>query len=173
MMLGLLFSVPVWGDEPAGDAPASGAAAASARAWPWEVPVSGDFTIGPRAGYSSGSQIDGATIGFDTRFNLAHGFFGLGVSSIFLAEGVCYALGVEGAGTLGPLYLGGTFNLHWFPGLNFGQAMSLGLRAGALVPTPLDGVWLDVGYRVHFGVADLENRIFHVFGAAVLFRVPG
>lgn len=150
-----------------------GGAAEEVKAWPWAVPVSGDFVLGPRAGYSTGSQIDGANVGVDARFMFRHGFVGLGVNSTFLADGVCYAIGVEGAGTLGPLYAGASFNLHWFPGFNFGQAMSLGLRAGALVPTPFDGIWLDFSYRVHFGVSDLHDRIFHVFGAALVFRVPG
>lgn len=150
-----------------------GGAAEEVKAWPWAVPVSGDFVLGPRAGYSTGSQIDGANVGVDTRFMFRHGFIGLGVNSTFLADGVCYALGVEGAGALGPLYAGASFNLHWFPGFNFGQAISLGLKAGALVLTPFEGIWIDLGYRVHFGVADLHDRIFHVFGVALVFRVPG
>jgi hypothetical protein len=136
----------------------------------WKSPESGTFTLSPEVGWSTSNQMDGIIVGLSGLFVFDHFLGGLHGQAIFVDTGAMYTFGLDFQGRYGPIYLGTGPYGHYFPSRTGAPIWGISFQAGVHLPTPLEGVFLDLSYRPAVFLSKSKTGGYHTFLLGVLFE---
>jgi hypothetical protein len=136
----------------------------------WEAPESGSFILTPEAGWSTGNQMDGAIVGLRGLFVFQHFLGGLHGQAIFIESGAMYTFGLDFIGRYGPIYAGLGPSGHYFPTRTGAPTWGIGFQIGVNLPTPFEGVFIDLAYRPVILLSETQTGASHQFLVGVVFE---
>lgn len=136
----------------------------------WKSPESGMFILSPEAGYSTGSQMDGAVVGLRGLFVFDHFMGGLHGQAIFIDTGAMYTFGLDFQGRYGPLYLGLGPCGHYFPSRTGTPIWGVSFQGGVHLLTPLERVFIDLSYRPVVFLSESKTGGYHTFLLGIVFE---
>ena len=151
---------------------ASSQARAAERQWLWTHPETNAWGGELRGGYRMGTFGDGPALAFGGWFFFRH-FVGVVHGGVaFIPEGTHFDFTLEFNGRYGPLYGGPSFSLNWLPGTSGRPSTGVGLQVGLHIPTGLDWLWFDLGYRPQIIFRESEHLVYHGVFLGLIFEAP-
>ncbi len=137
----------------------------------WPAPRDGCMIVEPGIGYSEGVDISGTTLFISGLFTFRYFMVGLHGQVVFSASGPLYDMSLDLNMRYGPIYLGVSAVGHWFPGDSTEMKPGAAASFGVHVPLPIDGVFLDLGYRPVFVFLNSRTMLFHEISCGAVFEI--
>jgi hypothetical protein len=136
----------------------------------WTVPESGTLLLAPLGGWSVGNQLDGPVAGMRALFVFDYFLGGVDGQAIFVDTGAIYLFGLDLHGRYGPFYGGMGFTAHFFPGSGGSTTPSINFQIGTHFPTPFDGAFVEIAYRISIIFHTGREETYHTFLLGLLFE---
>ncbi len=137
----------------------------------WSAPKEGCILVEPEIGYSEGSDISGTTLSLSGFFTFRYFLVGLRGLVVFSASGPLYDMSLDLNLRYGPIYLGASVVGHWYPGDSNEMKPGAAANIGIHIPLPIDGLFLDIGYRPVFVFLKSRSMLYHVISCGVVFEL--
>ncbi len=148
----------------------SSQAQAAERQCLWMHPETNAWGGELRGGYRMGTLGDGPALAFGGWFFFKHFVGVVHGGAAILPEGSHFDFSLDFNARCGPLYGGGGFSLNWLPGAGGRPSTGVGLQVGLHIPSGLDWLWFDLGYRPQIIFRESENLVYHGVYMGLIFE---